>query len=43
MRYYSDTEALEQLKARSKSFTESRFGWDAVVDRYVSILQNLSS
>jgi phosphatidylinositol alpha-1,6-mannosyltransferase len=42
MRYYSDSEALETLKKRTKAFTETNFGWDAVVDRYVSILQNLS-
>lgn len=42
MRYYSDPEALETLKSRTKAFTESTFGWNAVVDRYVSILQNLS-
>jgi len=43
MRYYSDLDALRALKSRTKSFTESHFTWDAVVDRYVSILQNLSS
>lgn len=43
MRYYSDPEALQTLKSRTKIFTSSHFGWEAVVDRYVSILQNLSS
>jgi len=43
MRYYTDPEALESLKARTRIFTVSHFGWDAVVDRYVSILQNLSA
>jgi len=43
MRYYSDPDALRSLKARTKSFTSSHFSWDAVVDRYVSTLQNLSS
>jgi len=43
MRYYSDLDALRTLKSRTKAFTSSHFGWDAVVDRYVSILQTLSS
>jgi phosphatidylinositol alpha-1,6-mannosyltransferase len=43
MRYYSDREALRALKSRTKIFTASRFSWDVVVDRYVSLLQNLSS
>ena len=43
MRYYTDLEALQLLKARTKMFTASRFSWNAVVDRYVSILQNLSA
>ncbi len=43
MRYYSDPESLQTLKSRTKIFTASQFGWNAVVDRYVSILQNLSS
>lgn len=43
MRYYTDLEALASLKARTQVFTASHFSWDAVVDRYVSILQNLSA
>jgi len=43
MRYYMDLEALASLKARARLFTMSHFSWDAVVDRYVSILQNLSA
>ena len=43
MRYYSDLDALRSLKSRTKIFTASHFSWNAVVDRYVSILQNLSS
>lgn len=43
MRYYSDPEALSRAKSLTREITSSRFGWDGVVDRYVSILQNLSS
>lgn len=43
MRYYSDPEALESLKSRTKIFTSANYGWQSVVDRYVAILQNLSS
>jgi phosphatidylinositol alpha-1,6-mannosyltransferase len=43
MRYYTDVEALHSLKGRTRRFTAAHFSWDAVVDRYVSILQNLSA
>jgi phosphatidylinositol alpha-1,6-mannosyltransferase len=43
MRYYSDLKALGTLKSRTKTFTSSNYSWQSVVDRYVSILQNLSS
>jgi phosphatidylinositol alpha-1,6-mannosyltransferase len=43
MRYYSDLDALRALKTRTRIFTSSQFSWDAVVDRYISILQSLSS
>ena len=43
MRYYSDDEALARARSLTREVTSSRFGWDAVVDRYVSMLQNLSS
>ena len=43
MRYYSDDEALALARSLTREVTSSRFGWDGVVDRYVSMLQNLSS
>ena len=43
MRYYSDPEALARARALTREVTSSRFGWDGVVDRYVSILQNLTT
>lgn len=43
MRYYSDPEALDRARSLTRQVTSSRFGWDGVVDRYVSILQNLTS
>ena len=43
MRYYSDPEALARARSLTREVTSSRFGWDGVVDRYVSILQNLTT
>lgn len=43
MHYYSDPEALDRARSLTRQVTSSRFGWDGVVDRYVSILQNLTS
>jgi phosphatidylinositol alpha-1,6-mannosyltransferase len=43
MRYYSDPEGLDRARSLTRQVTSSRFGWDGVVDRYVSILQNLTS
>jgi len=43
MRYYSDPAALGRARSLTREVTTSRFGWDGVVDRYVSILQNLTT
>ena len=43
MRYYSDPDALGRARSLTREVTSSRFGWDGVVDRYVSILQNLTT
>lgn len=43
MQYYSEPEALARAQTRTREITSSRFSWDGVVDRYLSILQNLSS
>ena len=43
MRYYDSPGELESASARARQHVEATFGWGAVTDRYISVLESFAS
>ncbi len=43
MRYYESPSELESASLRARHHTEETFGWEAVTDRYISVLESFAA